>query len=40
MKEETGWGQRVYIEVRTGQGEGASLEGALYGISHHTENRR
>ena len=28
MKEKIGWGQRVYIEDRTGQGEGASLEGA------------
>ena len=40
MKEEIGWGQRVYIEGGTGQGEGASLEGALYGISHHVGNGR
>ena len=29
MKKETGWVKRVYIEVRTGQRGGASLEGAL-----------
>ena len=40
MKEEIGWDQRLYIEARIGQREGASLEGALDGISHHIENGR